>query len=224
MSEELRQLFYPLGFISTLAFSLRFLAQWIYSESKGKSLVNRSFWLLSLLGNLSLLVHSGIQLQYPICVIQALNGVIAIRNLNLMGKAEKVWKFSTVCFLLILALVLPTFGFWLGSPSHWLRTPVHTFLFSKVNSVSVAWHLVGSIGVLLFALRFWLQWFEAEKKGVSTLSETFWHLSLVGAVLSLAYFFFIGDLVNLLGPLFGIIPYLRNLMLLRHQKRAYGKS
>lgn len=222
MSEELRQIFYPLGFLSALAFSLRFLVQWIYSESQKKSVVNRSFWILSLIGNFSLMIHSAIQLQYPICVIQALNGIIALRNLNLMGRKEKVWNFSTVLLLMVLAIVIPTCGFLIGSPSNWLRIPVHHFSFSRTLSVSLFWHLLGSIGVFLFALRFWLQWVEAEKKGISTLGITFWWLSLIGASLSLVYFFFIGDLVNLLGPLFGIIPYFRNLMLLKQRKAAYG--
>ena len=220
MSEELRQLFYPLGFVSAIAFSLRFLVQWIHSESQGKSVVTRSFWILSLIGNLALLVHSGIQLQYPVCLIQAINSVISLRNLNLMGK--RPWSFSTVITLMSAAFILPTAGFLIGSPSNWLRVPIHNFTFHQTTSVSMLWHILGSIGVFLFALRFWFQWVEAEKTGVSALNKNFWRLSLAGAFLSLLYFFFISDLVNLIGPLFGIIPYLRNLMLLTQRKAAYG--
>ncbi|KAF3363298.1 hypothetical protein PHSC3_000189 [Chlamydiales bacterium STE3] len=223
MSEELRQLLYPLGFLSSVAFSLRFLVQWIYSEKRKKSSVSRSFWLLSLFGNLSLLIHSAIQLQYPICVIQALNAVISLRNLNLMHTHHKVWKIHTVWGLMMLAFALPTLGFWISSED-WLRVPVNNYSLRSSFSVSLFWHIIGALGILLFALRFWLQWFEAEKKGISTLSESFWWLSLVGALLSLLYFFFIGDLVNLLGPLFGIIPYIRNLMLLKEKKAIYGRS
>ncbi|MGK5594738.1 MAG: lipid-A-disaccharide synthase N-terminal domain-containing protein [Parachlamydiaceae bacterium] len=224
MSEEWRQFFYPFGFISSIAFTLRFLVQWIYSESKQKSTPTRSFWVLSLIGNITLMIHSGIQIQYPICLIQAFNGVIAIRNLNLMGEREKVWSLKTTVLLLAAAFVLTTFGFYLSSPLHWIRVPIHRFAFLAPSfTFSLFWHLLGALGVFLFAIRFWIQWIDAERNQKSTLSESFWWLSILGASLSLLYFFFLGDFVNLLGPLFGIFPYIRNLILIKNKTAVYGR-
>lgn len=224
MSAELRELFYPLGFLSSLAFTLRFLTQWLFSEMRGESLVSKSFWWLSLLGNFSLMAHSAIQLQYPICVIQSVNIVISVRNLNLLQGKARSWNFfPTVFCLTLLALLLPTLGFYFWSGEEWWRVPTHLFA-SKATHVTLLWHFFGFLGVLLYASRFWIQWIEAERAQQSRLDTVFWWLSIVGALLSLAYFLKIRDLVNMAGPLFGIVPYIRNLMLLKKKKVRYEHS
>lgn len=220
ISDDLRILLYPLGVLSTALFALRFIIQWIGSEKAGQSIVTASFWQLSLLGNSALGLHSFIQGQYPICIVQALNGVIACRNLNLMGPLEQQWKFRSVVASLFAALLLPTLLFWVYSPDTWLRIPSHPFQ-SSLSSISSFWHLIGILGVVLFASRFWVQWIQAEQFHKSSLQRPFWWLSLIGAFLSLIYFARILDYVNLLGPLFGLIPYGRNLMLLR---RTYAEK
>lgn len=220
MSEEWRIFLYPLGLVSVIAFSLRFLVQWVLSEVKKESVVPKVFWQLSLLGNSALLLHSAVQLQYHVCVIQAINAVIALRNLNLMQEKAKHWRLSFVVLLMTLAFLIPTACFMLWSPEVWFRIPTH--LFSPSDAVSFFWHWIGFLGVFLFALRFWLQWVDSEREGHSTLEASFWQISLIGACFSLAYFLKIHDIVNLLGPLFGVIPYLRNLMLLSsNKKRTY---
>ena len=49
----------------------------------------------------------------------------------------------------------------------------------------------------------------------SALEPTLWYISLVGAAMTLLYFMRIGDPVNLIGPVVGMIPYIRNLILIR---------
>jgi len=217
MNEELRELLYlPLGLLPSLAFTLRFVVQWVSSEVKKQSVVPSSFWWLSLAGNATLLIHSAIQLQYPICMIQAVNAVISLRNLNLMQAKEKQWSLVAVSFLMIGALVLPTLGFFCFSSDQWFRIPTHLFYTPK-GELSLSWQLLGAVGVFLFALRFWVQWVEAEKRQKSTLEAPFWWLSLIGAIFSLIFFYKTRDIANLLGPLFGIVPYVRNLMLLKRR-------
>lgn len=221
MSDELRQILYPLGFLSSLAFTSRFLMQWISSEVQQKSHVTFSFWWLSFIGNMALMTHSAIQLQYPVCVIQALNAVISLRNLNLMQPQSHHFRFfPTVFSLAALALLLPTLCFYLFSSDEWLRIPTHFFSTQKGETVPLYWHLIGFSGVLLYASRFWLQWYNAERTSKSSLDTPFWWLSLIGASFSLLYFLKIQDIVNLMGPLIGLVPYLRNLILLK-RRRAY---
>lgn len=107
--ESLRSLLYPLGFLASIFFSLRFLIQWIQSERQKKSIVSKTFWRLSLTGNLLTVLHSLIQLQYPIAALQSLNGVIAFRNLNLMGPAP--FSFRKTLTLLFCALGFVTLLF-----------------------------------------------------------------------------------------------------------------
>lgn len=209
--EEWRTLIYPLGFISSLAFGARFLIQWIQSEAKGKSLVSPLFWQLSLLGNVALVIHSLFQVQFHICLIQACNGVISWRNLDLMRK--KCFSFSTTLFILFFAIFFVTLGFWLTADS-WFRIPKAPWQSEKAFPTSLEWHLFGFFGYALFSSRFWIQWIFAEKLKRSVFPISFWWISLLGAIISSIYFVRIQDTINLLGSSIGLIPYLRNLMLL----------
>lgn len=223
--DQWRELLYPLGFLSSLAFTLRFLIQWIQSEKLKESVVTATFWRISLAGNLMLFFHSFIQIQFHVCVVQACNAVIAWRNLNLMGVSDKQWKLISVIGLLAGAIVCSTLafsvqGWWISDgDSEWFRTPTMPWGKNNSEEVSVLWHVIGSLGILLFNSRFWVQWWEAETLRKSYLSAAFWWLSLLGAILSLAYFVKLGDVVNFIGPLFGLIPYIRNIMLIRNSHK-----
>lgn len=218
--EEWRVILYPIGFLAGIAFGLRFLVQWFASERLHKSVVPRSFWYLSLIGNCLLLVHSFIQMQYPISLVQGLNGVIAWRNLDLMHPGKKSLSLKGVFFLFFLTTFLITAGFELQSlfstqHEHWFRVPIAPWENAKLVTVSFFWHAIGALGYLLFAARFWIQWWMSEKHSQSELPAIFWQLSLAGALVSIAYFAKIGDSVNLIGPVVGLVPYVRNLILIQ---------
>lgn len=224
MSPEWREWLYPLGFLAALAFSSRMLLQWISSEAKGRSHVMPLFWKLSLAGNTLLAIHSFIQVQFHVCVVQACNAVISWRNLNLMQPAQKQISTRTTVLLLIgmLALVLGIFKwqdhFLLDNNDAWFRIPITPWQHS--NSVlGLGWHLFGFAGLALFSSRFWLQWWCAERKQRSYLGPAFWWVSLIGEGICLVYFLRINDPVNFIGPAFALIPYVRNLMLLRKAKK-----
>lgn len=218
MTEALQATLYPLGFISALFFGARFFLQWLHSEKEGRSTVPRVFWQLSFLGNLSLSIHSIIQLQLHVLLIQTANAVISLRNLNLMQEKDKQWQLSSVIYLFLSALVASLLLFFLtyqGSSSEtWFRIPTGPWASPSGATVPFLWHVAGSIGLVLFSSRFWVQWVMAEREGKSFLGKTFWWTSLAGDLLCLAYFMQLQDTVNYVGPLFGLIPYLRNLMLI----------
>lgn len=217
ISEEIRTVLYPLGIISTFAFTLRFLFQWIQSEKAGKSIVTAPFWWLSLLGNISLGVHAFIQGQFPVCLVQSVNVFIASRNLNLMEQSQNQWSLSTVFAGIASSLFLPIVAFYFFSPEAWFRIPIHMWQ-GEAISLTLFWHILGAIGVVLFASRFWVQWLQSERAHKSTLELPFWWLSLIGAFFSIIYFAAIRDYINLVGPLFGMIPYFRNLILIRQNE------
>jgi lipid-A-disaccharide synthase-like uncharacterized protein len=227
MIDQWREWLYPLGFLATVAFGVRALLQWIDSEAKGKSVVTSFFWRLSISGNLLLLVHTLIQVQFHVCLIQACNVVISWRNLNLMQTPESRTSTSRVFFVLVLTVLGIVLAFLfqefflLNGDFVWFRIPVAFWQDPMDRQVSFLWHMVGCLGLVLFNIRFWLQWWYAERYQQSYLGSTFWWISLVGAVLTLSYFLRIEDLANLIGPAFGLIPYVRNLMLIyRAQKSA----
>jgi len=221
--ETWRELLYPLGYLSALAFGGRFFLQWALSEIHRESIVTRSFWRLSLTGNILLLLHSFLQMQFHVCLIQAGNAIISWRNLNLMGEPSKKVSFSTVIKWLIASLVTVTAGFLLQGFFQ------GSYVFFRLpnaeldsNGISLFWHMLGFIGLALFSCRFWIQWWYAERYKRSYLSPTFWWLSVVGGTLSLIYFITIDDTVNIIGPAFGMLPYVRNLMLINKTKTAVG--
>lgn len=221
--DEWRSVLYPLGFLAALAFGARFIIQWIQSEKAQKSLVPRSFWQLSIIGNLLLMVHSFIQIQYHVCIVQVCNTIISWRNLNLMQTKHPPISLRMVIFLLIGSIMLVTSLFALQDwmivqNGDWFRIPTAPWQASSTYSISIFWHLLGTIAYGLFSSRFWIQWWYAEKARASTLPVAFWWLSLIGAFLSIVYFARINDLVNLIGPLLGIIPYARNLMLIQKNR------
>src|SRR5262245_49448036 len=106
-----REILYPLGYLSAFAFTARFLVQWINSELQQKSVVTRAFWRLSLLGNLLLMIHTFLQLQYHVCIVQACNAIISWRNLNLMESKAHQWKFQSVLKLFVGGCIAITAGF-----------------------------------------------------------------------------------------------------------------
>ncbi len=217
MMESLREALYPLGFLSTIAFSWRFMQQWLTSELHQKSIVTRSFWQLSLVGNLLLLIHAFLQLQFHICIIQACNGIISWRNLDLMRERSEQTSFRKVIILMISSIIALAIGFALqgyfsgDGVIEWFRIPIWN---GNAPQVGFLWHVIGFVGLVLFSGRFWIQWWDAEKEHESSLGLPFWWLSVGGGALSLFYFVHIEDPINVVGPAFGMVPYIRNLILI----------
>lgn len=223
MSEYWRHALYPLGFLAHFAFTARFIVQWLQSEREGKSVVTRPFWQLSLAGNLFLYVHSLIQMQFHVCLVQGFNGVLSYRNLELMRRDGPRFNFRVVPWLLGISALVTVCAFffqdWLCSSCfNWFRSP--TFSQVPVKPVDASWHVAGFLGLVLFNSRFWVQWWLSERIGQSTLGVAFWWLSLVGALLSAIYFYYIRDWVNLGGFVIGLVPYVRNLILLSKREQT----
>lgn len=77
------------------------------------------------------------------------------------------------------------------------------------------WIVVGLLGQALFTARFLVQWIASERKGRSTVPDSFWWLSLLGGATLLAYALWRRDPVFILGQGLGLVVYLRNLVLIR---------
>jgi lipid-A-disaccharide synthase-like uncharacterized protein len=222
-AEALRIFLYPItGSIASLCFGGRFLIQWVLSEKRGQSYVPKVFWYISLLGNFSLMLHYSIQVQYPFALIQALNSIISWRNLNIMKDPSdwipfrKVLLYLGIMFCCVTAFFILQ-NFFILDEQTWLRIPVMPWNTSSETHAALIWHVLGVSGALLFTSRFWLQWWQIEKHKTSYLSTSFWWISISGALLTTAYAVRISDFVMIIGYGTGIIPYIRNLMLLKKQ-------
>ncbi len=77
------------GLVAQLAFTARFIIQWIVSEREGKSVIPLAFWYFSLFGSTGLLVYA-IARADPIFILgQSLGSIIYLRNLTLIYRERR---------------------------------------------------------------------------------------------------------------------------------------
>lgn len=77
-----------IGFFGQALFSARFLVQWYVSEKQKKSVIPFSFWVLSILGSLILLIYA-ISKKDPVFILgQAPGVIIYARNIYLIKKRK----------------------------------------------------------------------------------------------------------------------------------------
>lgn len=84
------------------------------------------------------------------------------------------------------------------------------------------WLLAGFGGQALFMGRFLLQWVASERQRRSVIPVSFWYLSILGALVLLAYALHRRDPVFVAGQGLGVAIYLRNLQLLCGEGARHG--
>ncbi len=82
------------------------------------------------------------------------------------------------------------------------------------------WIGIGLLGQLCFFMRFLVQWIVSEKRKQSVIPVVFWHFSIAGGAILLAYSISIRDPVFIIGQSVGLVVYTRNLMLIRRERKA----
>ena len=89
-----------------------------------------------------------------------------------------------------------------------------TDFFNNLSYLEIIFLIIGFTGQGLFASRFVVQWIYSENKGESVIPVAFWYLSIFGGIGLLIYAISRKDPVIITGQLFGIIVYVRNLVLI----------
>ena len=78
-----------LGLVAQIAFTARFLVQWIASERRGESVIPIAFWYLSILGSSGLLIYA-IARADPVFILgQSVGSIVYIRNLTLIYRQRR---------------------------------------------------------------------------------------------------------------------------------------
>lgn len=85
--------------------------------------------------------------------------------------------------------------------------------------VDTVWLVIGFIGQGLFSMRFIWQWIVSERQRQSVIPVAFWYFSLAGGITLLIYAIHRLDPVFIVGQAFGSFIYLRNLQMIRHERR-----
>ena len=89
-------------------------------------------------------------------------------------------------------------------------------LFENVSPhVETLWIIIGFAGQGIFGARMVVQWLASERAGRSVVPKAFWYMSVVGAVITLAYAIYRLDPVFIVSQAGGLLIYGRNLALLR---------
>ena len=87
-------------------------------------------------------------------------------------------------------------------------------------SIETIWLAIGFLGQGLFFGRWVVQWIASEKKAASQVPLSFWYMSLIGGLITLAYAIYREDPVFIAGQSIGSIVYIRNLMLISRASQA----
>ena len=192
------------GFLAQALFSARILFQWILSE-KAKKVVSPSiFWILSIAGSYLLCLYGWFRHDFSIILGQFISYYIYLWNLNEKG----IWRKVPLVLKVLLMLTPVVAG---GLMLHDAEAFVLNFF---QNEKVPLWLLVfGSMGQVIFTLRFVYQWAYSFRYKESLLPAGFWIISLVGSLAIVIYGIIRLDPVLVLGQSVGFVAYCRNLVI-----------
>lgn len=103
-------------------------------------------------------------------------------------------------------------------------TSTYEGLDAKLAGLPAAWLIFGFSAQAIFMSRMLVQWIASERARSSVVPVAFWWLSLIGGLMLLTYFVRRGDPVGVVGQLFGVLVYSRNLILLSRTNKPAGDT
>ena len=199
-----------IGFLAQAFFFSLTLVQWILSEKAKKVLSPTIFWVLSLLGAYLLCIYGWLRNDFAIILGQFISYYIYLANLKLKGVWQRLPK---LVGYLLLATPIVAVAFVAQDASAFVARFLH-------NEEVALWLLIfGSVGQVLFTLRFVYQWIYSQRRKESQLPAGFWIISLTGSLLILTYGIIRADAVLIVGQMFGAVAYARNLWIITHENK-----
>lgn len=100
--------------------------------------------------------------------------------------------------------------------------PIVDRLIEAFQNADTLWIVIGFAGQALFSGRFLVQWLYSEKHKKSLIPVAFWWFSIGGGLTLFAYAWHRNDPVFIFGQGLGLFIYLRNIFLIRREKREHG--
>ena len=144
---------YVIGFLAQLFFSARILLQWILSERAKRVISPTIFWQLSLAGSYLLFIYGWIRDDFAIIFGQFIAYYIYIWNLDKKDQWKK-WPRIVRILLLVTPVVVVLY----------LLKDARAFAeqFFRNDSIPLWLLIFGSLGQIVFTLRFVYQWFYSR--------------------------------------------------------------
>ncbi len=200
--EESGWYIYIIGFLAQGFFSARILVQWIKSEKAKKLVAPALYWVFSLIGSYLMFWYGWLRDDFSIILGQFITYYIYIWNLNSQGLWKKI-PLVLRCVLDVTPIVAAVL----------LSKHADDFVRSFLANDSIPLWLIifGSVGQVIFTLRFVYQWFYSVKRKMSSLPVQFWIISVVGSGMIIIYAIIRKDPVLILGQIFGFMIYCRNI-------------
>lgn len=199
-----------LGFLAQGFFSARILVQWIISEREKKVVSPVLFWVFSLAGSYLFFIYGFLKDDFAIMLGQVISYYIYIWNLKAKGALDPRKNGGWVLGVVAVLLITPVLG--LGYIlSDWEQFKAQCLFNEKIPSLLV---IYGSLGQIVFTIRFVYQFFYSKKHNESRLPAGFWIISLAGSAIIVSYAIIRLDPVLALGQSIGFISYSRNLVII----------
>jgi len=203
-------LVYSIGFLAQGFFSARILVQWIMSERSRRVVSPSIYWICSLAGSILLFTYGWLRDDFSIILGQFISYYIYIWNLNIKG----VWNKVPSAFRMLISLLpLIALIFTLQDASAFVDS------FFQNENIPSALVVFGSLGQVIFTLRFVYQWYYSHRRQESILPVGFWIISLVGSGIIVTYGMIRLDPVLILGQSVGFIAYIRNMILFKQSRK-----
>lgn len=203
-------LIYSIGFLAQGFFSACILVQWIMSERSRRVVSPSIYWICSLAGSILLFTYGWLRDDFSIILGQFISYYIYIWNLNIKG----VWNKVPSAFRMLISLLpLIALIFTLQDASTFVDS------FFQNENIPSALVVFGSLGQVIFTLRFVYQWYYSHRRQESILPVGFWIISLVGSGIIVTYGMIRLDPVLILGQSVGFIAYIRNMILFKQSRK-----
>ena len=206
---------YVLGFISQVLFFTRTLIQWVLSERARKVLSPTIYWVLSIVASYLFVIYGWFRNDFAILLGQLISYYIYIWNLNETGVWKRINRFLQ-SILVITPIVAIVFVLQNG----------HYFIenFFTNEKIPVWLIIFGTLGQILFSLRFVYQWIYSMSKNESLLPIGFWLISLIGSGIIAIYGILRVDPILILGQSVGFIAYTRNIVIYKKELTKRSQS
>lgn len=190
------------GLLAQACFSARTIIQWIASERARRVLSPTLFWVFSTAGALLLALYGFLRQDFAVVLGQVVSYYIYLWNLRI--KRVPVPRPGMLLLMLLPAAAIV-----------WTGCHFEEFISDFFRRPDLPlWLLAfGTVGQLLFTLRFIYQWWYSRRINESELPPLFWWLSIVASFIVFAYGVMRLDIVLMLGQGFGLVVYGRNIWL-----------
>ena len=195
---------YALGFVAQGFFSARTIIQWVRSERARRIESPTVYWLCSIAGAWLLFVYGWLRDDFSIILGQIISYYVYLWNIGAKG----LWRMVPAVLRMVLLFtpcvaVVMIFRDVRGFAAEFLHN----------GSVPMWLLLFGSVGQVLFTLRFIYQWLYSRRRGRSSLPLGFWIMSLVGSAIIVTYGAIRLDPILILGQAIGLVAYSRNIII-----------